>query len=91
MTRIAIDEKKYEEALEAHEKFFAESKGTSLSAVRTSFGLSNWAELGKVYPPAQKALVEMAAERKNIISRLCKKSINEVTISLILFGLINPT
>lgn len=62
-----MGEKKYAEALAAHQKYFKDSKGTSASAVRLSFGLGSWAELGKVYPPAHMALVQLAAERKNII------------------------
>ncbi|HSC67698.1 MAG TPA: hypothetical protein VLC79_08410 [Cellvibrio sp.] len=62
-----MNDKKYPEALAAHQAFFKDSKGTSLTAVRLSFGLANWAELGKVYPPAQAALAKMAAERKNAI------------------------
>lgn len=64
---VLINEKKYEEALEAHKKYFKDSKGTSAAGVRLSFGLSSWAELGKVYPPAHMALLQMAAERKDLI------------------------
>lgn len=62
-----MNEKKYSEALAAHQKYFKETNGTSVSAVRLSFGLSSWAELGKVYPPAHMALVQLASERKSII------------------------
>ena len=62
-----MGEKKYAEALAAHQKYFKNSKGTSASAVRLSFGLGSWAELGKVYPPAHMALAQLATERKNII------------------------
>lgn len=62
-----IEEKKYAEALAAHQKYFNDSKGTSYSGVRLSFGLSSWAELGKTYPPAHMALAQLATERKNII------------------------
>lgn len=64
---VLIGEKKYAEALAAHQKYFKNSKGTSSSAVRLSFGLGSWAELGKVYPPAHMALAQLATERKNII------------------------
>ena len=63
---LMVDEK-YPEALAAHQKYFKDSKGTSASGVRLSFGLSSWAELGKVYPPAHMALAQMATERKNSI------------------------
>lgn len=62
-----MSEKKYTEALAAHQKYFKDSKGTSYSGVRLSFGLSSWAELGEVYPPAHMALAQMATKRKNII------------------------
>lgn len=62
-----MNDKKYPEALVAHQAFFKDSKGTSLAAVRLSFGLASWAELGKVYPPAHSALEKLAAERKDAI------------------------
>jgi hypothetical protein len=62
-----ISEKKYPEALAAHQQYFKDTKGTSYSAVRLSFGLGSWAELGKLYPPAHMALVQLAADRKKII------------------------
>ncbi|MCP8898044.1 hypothetical protein [Gilvimarinus xylanilyticus] len=51
----------YAESLEAHQTFFEQSKRVdSMTGVRLSFALSSWAELGKVYPPAQAALQSLA-------------------------------
>ncbi len=63
-----IEDKQYQKAFEEHQYFFEESKKSPrLGAVRTSYGLSSWADLGKVYPPAHAALVKMSSERKSLI------------------------
>lgn len=62
-----VADKKYAEALAAHQQYFKDAKGTSYAAVRLSFGLASWADLGKAYPPAHMALVQLAVERKAII------------------------
>jgi hypothetical protein len=63
-----IEDKQYQKAFEEHQYFFEESiKTPGLGAVRISYGLSSWAELGKVYPPAHAALVKMSDDRKSLI------------------------
>jgi hypothetical protein len=53
--------KEYEKALSSMQTYFEETRKTPyLSAVRLSFGLSTWASLGAVYPPALKALDDMS-------------------------------
>ena len=63
-----IFEKKYSEALEAHKKFFEESKSASgLGGVRLSFALASWAKLGRLYTPANEALTNIAENLKTKI------------------------
>jgi hypothetical protein len=63
-----VAEKKYQQALEAHQYFFEESKKSSgMGGVRVSFALSSWAQLGSVYPPALIALSKIASEHKALI------------------------
>lgn len=63
-----VAEKKYQEALEAHQYFFEESKkSVGMGAVRLSFALGSWVQLGSVYPPALVALSVISAERKALI------------------------
>lgn len=52
---------KYAEALERHIWFHnnALQYDKAMSGVRNSFALSYWKSLGKVYPPARKALIEI--------------------------------
>jgi hypothetical protein len=53
--------KEYEKALSGMQTYFEETrKVQNLSAVRLSFGLSTWANLGAAYPPAQKALDDIS-------------------------------
>jgi hypothetical protein len=55
--RRLVTEGKHEEALKKHLWFHEESKtSTGMGGVRLSFALSQWAELGVVYPPALTAL-----------------------------------
>ena len=67
--RQLTQEKKYPEALAAHQQFFEASRGTSgMGGVRLSFALSDWAYLGSVYPPALYALNNLSAgHRKKIL------------------------
>lgn len=63
-----VENKQYEEALGAYRYYFIESKKeSSLGGVRLSFCLSDWAALGKIYPPAVNELILMSNERKNIL------------------------
>ena len=63
-----VAEKKYQQALEAHQYFFEESKTSSgMGGVRVSFALASWAQLGSVYPPALIALSNIASEHKALI------------------------
>lgn len=58
--RVLIAAGKYEEALQKHLWFHEESKTSrGMGGVRLSFALSQWAELGKKYPPALAALKAM--------------------------------
>ncbi|MDO3384058.1 hypothetical protein [Gilvimarinus algae] len=62
--RLAEDGE-YQEALAAHQDFFEQSRSSpDMGAVRLSYALSHWADLGRVYPPAQQALVELAETLK---------------------------
>jgi len=60
-TRVLVRQGKYPEALDRfvwfHENAVAHEAG--MSGVRLSFALSDWKALGKKYPPAMDALVEM--------------------------------
>ena len=63
-----VSEKKYQQALEAHQYFFEESKKSSgMGGVRVSFALASWAQLGSVYPPALIALSKISEEHKFLI------------------------
>jgi hypothetical protein len=59
--RTLAAEGKYEEALREHIWFHdhALEENRHLSAVRLSYGIGAWAELGKVYPPARAALEQI--------------------------------
>lgn len=60
-----VAEKKYQQALEAHQYFFEESKKSSgMGGVRVSFALASWAQLGSVYPPALIALSKISSDHK---------------------------
>lgn len=66
--RKLTQEKKYPEALAAHQQFFEASRSTSgMSGVRLSFALYDWIDLGKVYPPAMDALNDLSAAHRKII------------------------
>jgi hypothetical protein len=60
-TQRLVREKKYEEALKRFLWFdeHALENDPAMTGVRLSFALSYWKDLGKVYPPAQQAMVEM--------------------------------
>lgn len=60
-TRKLVDEKKYKEALERMIWFHdhALEHQPSMYGVRLSFALSDWQELGSVYPPAAAALLDV--------------------------------
>lgn len=63
-----VENKQYEEALGAYRYYFIESKKESgLGGARLSFCLSDWAKLGKVYPPAMNELILMSNDRKNTL------------------------
>lgn len=53
--------KRYEDALAKHVWFRTKAQGPQV-AIRNTFALGWFAELGDVYPPARKALVKMRAE-----------------------------
>jgi hypothetical protein len=58
--RSLVDKGAYEEALEEHIWFHEVSRfSPSLAGVRASFALSNWADLGKRFPPAMEALISL--------------------------------
>lgn len=59
--REAAKEKRYSTALEKYQWFFENSIEIKRSyyGVRLSYCLDEWAELGKEYPPAMKALIEL--------------------------------
>lgn len=66
--RKLTQEKKYAEALAAHQQFFEASRSTSgMAGVRLSFALSDWIELGRVYPPALYALSNLSAGHRKVI------------------------
>jgi hypothetical protein len=62
--RKAFGEGDFEEALEAYEHFFdhALENSSAWYGVRLSYCLSEWAELGKAYPPAHDRLEQKAEE-----------------------------
>nr|WP_324257540.1 hypothetical protein [Cellvibrio fontiphilus] len=63
-----VAEKKYQQALEAHQYFFEESKKSSgMGGVRVSFALASWTQLGSVYPPALIALSKISSDHKTSI------------------------
>lgn len=59
--RKAFAEKDYEDALEKYEWFFENSTSidSSYHGVRLSYCLGEWAELAKVYPPAEHKLLKL--------------------------------
>src|SRR4051812_9051491 len=61
---------KYEEALQKHLWFHenALKHDKALAAVRLSFALSDWVELGKKYPKARKALVAIRDKNTKSVS-----------------------
>lgn len=55
--------KDYDKALSRMQSYFEETRNVPhMGAVRLSFGLSTWASLGAVYPPALKALIDMSTK-----------------------------
>ncbi len=60
-TKALVRQEKYEEALDRclwfHEH--ALEHDPAMYGVRLSFALNDWMELGKVYPPAKKAMIEI--------------------------------
>lgn len=60
-TREIVKEKKYKEALERFIWFHdhALEYDKAMAGVRLSFALSDWKQLGEVYPPALTALIEI--------------------------------
>lgn len=66
--RQLTQEKKYPEALAAHQQFFEASRSASgMAGVRLSFALFDWVDLGKAYPPAMDALNDLSASHRKII------------------------
>lgn len=66
--RKLTQEKKYPEALAAHQQFFEASRSASgMGGVRLSFALYDWIDLGKAYPPAMDALNDLSASHRKII------------------------
>lgn len=64
--RMLVEAKKYPEALEGYQHFFEASRGASgMGGVRLSYVLFEWADLGRIYPPASEALRELAAQRRD--------------------------
>ncbi len=68
-TREMVKQKKYEEALNRciwfHEHALEHDPG--MYGVRLSFALSDWKELGDVYPPAKTALIETRDRKTKLI------------------------
>jgi hypothetical protein len=66
--RKLTQEKKYPEALAAHQQFFEASRSSSgMGGVRLSFALYDWIDLGNAYPPAMDALNDLSASHRKII------------------------
>ena len=63
-----ISEGKYEEALQKHLWFHEESKtSTGMGGVRLSFALAQWVELGKKYPKALDALMQIRDQHETAL------------------------
>ena len=67
--RVLMDEGKYEEALQKHIWYHnhALDKGNAQYGVRLSFALSDWVALGKKYPKAREALLDIRDDKTSIL------------------------
>jgi hypothetical protein len=69
VTRALIKSKKYPEALQRLRWFYDHclEYDIALHAVRDSYALGYWKDLGDVYPPARQALLDLREEKSKLI------------------------